>query len=156
MENILPYNQAYYIILCSDTHFYYGNIRLFVNNIFRVQTENINIFWQMVNKTADCFNYIVFISFVKIDQPFCLFYLFCRCWHLSCQILIKSVRKIFIWSLNILSQCCIWISSQYYNNLLFCWTIINWILMWNIVLNIGVYCYLCNKNACLNMAHRLL
>ena len=31
-----------------------------------------------------------------------LFYLFCRCLHLSCQILIESVRNIFICSLNIL------------------------------------------------------
>ena len=31
-----------------------------------------------------------------------LFYLFCRCLHLSCQISIESVRNIFICSLNIL------------------------------------------------------
>ena len=33
---------------------------------------------------------------------FLLFYLFCRCLHLSCQISIESVRNIFICSLNIL------------------------------------------------------
>ena len=31
-----------------------------------------------------------------------LFYLFCRCLHLSCQISIESVQNIFICSLNIL------------------------------------------------------
>ena len=31
-----------------------------------------------------------------------LFYLFCRCLHLSCQISIESVRNIFVCSLNIL------------------------------------------------------
>ena len=31
-----------------------------------------------------------------------LFYLFCRCLHLSCQISIESFRNIFICSLNIL------------------------------------------------------
>ena len=33
-----------YKIPYSDRHFYSFNIRLFVNNIFSVQTENINIF----------------------------------------------------------------------------------------------------------------
>ena len=31
-----------------------------------------------------------------------LFYLFCRCLHLSCQISIESIRNIFICALNIL------------------------------------------------------
>ena len=84
-------------IPCSDNHFYCVNIPLFC-----VQTENINFFWQLVNKTADCFNYIVFSFDRKIDQQFFLFYLFCHWWHLSCQIYIKSVWKIFKCSLNML------------------------------------------------------
>ena len=38
-------------------------------NILSVQTHNIrNIFWQLVNKTADCFNSIVFILVAKISS----------------------------------------------------------------------------------------
>ena len=56
------------VILCSDRNFYEVNIRLFVNNILSVQTYNIgNIFLQLVNKTADCFNNIVFILLAKIS-----------------------------------------------------------------------------------------
>ena len=33
------------LIPYSDRHFFKFNIRLFVNNIFSVQTENINIFF---------------------------------------------------------------------------------------------------------------
>ena len=37
-------------------------------NILSIQTHNIcNIFWQLVNKAADCFNNIVFILLVKIS-----------------------------------------------------------------------------------------
>ena len=45
-------------------------IRLFVNNIFSVQTPNIRNFFfgQLVNKTADCFNNIVFILVAKISS----------------------------------------------------------------------------------------
>ena len=114
-------------------------------------------FWQLVNKTADCFNNIVFILVAKINlkkfcekmennptlekvllvcnrnaellrlvgasfdskvaflrrmrknnliirqslqKKFSFFVLVVyRCWRLSCQISIKSVRKIIIWSL---------------------------------------------------------
>ena len=49
-----------------------------------------------------------------------------------------------------LSQCCIWNFSQYYNNLHFYWTIINWNFIWNIVLNNGIYWNLRNKSLCLN------
>ena len=59
-----------YVMPSSHTHFYCVNIRLFVNNTFCVQTENINIFLQLVNKTADCLNYIAFVSIAKIDQQF--------------------------------------------------------------------------------------
>ena len=47
-------------------------------------------------------------------------------------------------------QCCIWNVSQYYNNLYFIETIINWNFIWNIVLNNGIYWDLRNKNFCLN------
>ena len=56
-------------ILCSDRQFCEVNIRLFVYNILSVQTHNIrNIFWQLVIKTADCFNNIVFILVAKINS----------------------------------------------------------------------------------------
>ena len=43
--------------------------RLFVNNTLSVQTYNIcNMFWQLVNKIADCFNNIVFILAAKISS----------------------------------------------------------------------------------------
>ena len=64
--------------------------RLFVKNIFCVQSANTDFFSQVVNKPADCCNCIVFIMVVKFDH-----FLFCRCSQLSCQISIESVRKIF-------------------------------------------------------------
>ena len=49
-----------------------------------------------------------------------------------------------------LTQCCIWNFSQYYNNLCYYWTIINWNFIWNIVLNNGIYWDLRNISVCLN------
>ena len=46
-------------------------------------------------------NFIILKSLQKkVYRCFVLFV--CHCWHLSCQILIESVRKIVIYSLNIL------------------------------------------------------
>ena len=86
-------------------------------------------------------NLIILKSFQKKSSP--LIVLFDgRCWHLSCQISIGSVRNIVICSLTNI--------SQYYNNLYFYCEIFNWNFIWNIELNNGVYCNLRNKSACLN------
>ena len=87
-------------------------------------------------------------KFAEKSSPFFFVLFVCRCWHLSCQISIESVRKIIIWTY--LWQCCISNFSQYYNNLHFYWAIINWNFIWNIVLNNSVYCNSRNKSACLN------
>ena len=44
---------------------------------------------------------IILKSLQKKCSPFFVLFV-CRCWHLSCQILIKSVRKILIYLLNLL------------------------------------------------------
>ena len=46
-------------------------------------------------------NLIIPESLQKKSSPFFVLFV-CRCWHLSCQISIESVRKIIICSLNIL------------------------------------------------------
>ena len=50
-------------IPCSDKHFYWANIRLFVNNILTVQTHNV----RNILLTADYFNNIAFILVAKIN-----------------------------------------------------------------------------------------
>ena len=78
--------------------------------------------------------------------PFLVLFV-CRCWHLSCQISIESVRKIVICLLNAL-MAVLYLNffCQYYNNLRFYWAIINRNFIWNIVLYSGVYCDLRNKS----------
>ena len=75
------------------------------------------------------------------------------CWHMSCHISIENVRKIVIYSPNVLIMTVLYFIlnfSQYYNNLRFYCAIINWNVIWNIVLNNSVYCDLRNKSVCLN------
>ena len=72
---LVPFDSAikFYIlsalnVMNSWRNIYKVNIHLFMYNILSVQTHNINnIFWQQVNKTADCFNNIVFILMAKIS-----------------------------------------------------------------------------------------
>ena len=101
---------------CSGRHFYCGNIRLFVNNIFCIQTENINIFLTAGKQNRWLFE-LTRNFFVLFVLSALIFELSNINWKCTC-------------SLNILMrESCIWIFSQFYKNLL-----------WNIVLNIGVYC----------------
>ena len=73
---LVPFDSAikFYIlsalnVMNSWRNIYKVNIHLFMYNILSVQTHNINnIFWQQVNKTADCFNNIVFILMAKISS----------------------------------------------------------------------------------------
>ena len=77
------------------------------------------------------------INLKSLHKKFAIFLFVCCCWHLSCLILIESVWKIVICSLNV--QCCILIFTQYYNNMCFCCIIIKLNFVWNIVFNNGVW-----------------
>ena len=84
-------------------------------------------------------NLIIVKSLKKKSLQFFVLFVW-RCWHLSCQISIESVRKIIICLRNVFMT----VKFRFY------WAIINWNFIWNIDFNNGIYCDLRNKSACRN------
>ena len=86
------------------------------------------------------------------EKKFAIFHFIClSLWAFKLSNIHESVRKFVICSLKVrMLQFCIWDFSQYYNNLHFYCTIINWNFVCNIGLSNTVYCDLRNKSTCLN------
>ena len=87
-----------------------------LENVLLVCNRNAELL-QLVDATFDCKvaslrrmrkkNMVILKSLQKNSSPFFILFV-CRCWHLSCQISIESVRKIEICSLNILMIVLYW------------------------------------------------
>ena len=94
-------------------------------------------FWKVCRNGQMLMAICCFICFVVVDI-----------WVVKYQLKVFGTYLYAHWTY--LWQCCIWNFSQYSQQFIFYWTIINWNFIWNIVLNNGIYWDLRNKSVCLN------